>query len=74
MPLRVTISNITGATPFHIYICQVDGTSCFYINTITISQLPYEFDIPEPVNNSTQYMINAVDANNCYITGTTTVI
>jgi hypothetical protein len=74
MPLKVTISNITGATPFHIYICEVDGTSCFYINTITSTELPYQFDIPQPYDVNTQYMINAVDANNCNITGTTTVI
>ena len=73
MAIKVTISNITGATPYDIYICQPDGTSCFYINTITSSGLPYQFDIPVPYDTATQYMLKAIDNNNCVITGTTTV-
>lgn len=73
MAIKVTISNITGATPFDIYICQPNGTSCFYIDTITSSELPYVFDIPTPYDTGTEYMLKAVDNNNCNITGTTTV-
>jgi hypothetical protein len=73
MAIKVTISNITGATPYDIYICQPNGTSCFYIDTIGNDELPYEFDIPTPYNTGTSYMLKAVDNNNCMITGTTTV-
>ena len=73
MAIKVTISNITGATPYDIYICQPDGTSCFYIDTIVNAELPYEFDIPTPYNTGTSYMLKAIDNNNCIITGTTTV-
>jgi len=73
MAIKVTISNITGATPYDIYICQPDGTSCFYINTIGSMQLPYEFDIPTPYNTGTSYMLKAIDNNNCIITGTATL-
>ena len=73
MAIKVTISNITGATTYDIYICQPNGTSCFYIDTIGNFELPYEFDIPAPYNTGTSYMLKAIDNNNCIITGTTTV-
>jgi hypothetical protein len=73
MAIKVTISNITGATPYDIYICQPDGTSCFYMNTITTAQLPYEFDIPVPYDTASQYMLKVIDNNNCIISGTTTI-
>ena len=73
MAIKVTISNITGVTPYDIYICQPDGTSCFYIDTITSLELPYQFDIPVPYDTASQYMLKAIDNNDCVITGTTTI-
>lgn len=73
MAIQVTITNITGQTPFDIYVCQPTGDSCFYINTIASSELPYIFDIPKPYNLGTSYMVKAVDYNNCSITGVTSV-
>jgi len=67
MALQVTINDITGATPFDIYICQSDGTGCFYMSTI--SSTPYVFDIPVPYDTSIEYMLKVVDANGCEITG-----
>jgi hypothetical protein len=50
MALQVTINDITGQTPFDIYICQSDGTGCFYM--ATISTTPYVFDIPPPYDTT----------------------
>ena len=74
MAIQATINNITGQTPFDIYVCQPTGDSCFYINTITALELPYVFDIPEPYNTGTSYMIKAIDFNNCSITGVSNVV
>ena len=68
MALSVTISSITGSSPFDIYICQSDGTGCFYINEI--SSTPYTFDIPVPYDTSTSYMVKVIDAEGCIITST----
>jgi hypothetical protein len=73
MGVQVTINNITGQTPYDIYVCQVDGSGCFYISTIG-STFPYVFDIPSPYDVSPNYMVKAIDANNCIISGTSTVI
>lgn len=65
MAVQVTINNITGSSPFDIYICQSDGTGCFYITTT--STIPYVFDIPTPYDNSTSYLLKIIDSNNCLI-------
>ena len=72
MAVQVTINNITGATPYDIYICQSNGLGCFYITTI--STTPYVFDIPSPYDTSSAYMLKVVDANNCVITGVQSVL
>lgn len=71
MAVQVTISSITGSSPYDIYICQSGGTGCFYITTT--STVPYVFDIPTPYNTSTSYMLKVIDANNCIITGITSI-
>jgi hypothetical protein len=72
MAVQVTISSITGQSPYDVYICQSNDTGCFYISTITST--PYVFDIPEPYNSSTSYQLKVVDENNCIITGIENVI
>jgi hypothetical protein len=67
MAIQVTINSITGNSPFDIYICQSNGTNCFYISTILTT--PYIFDIPEPYNTATSYMVKVIDNNNCQTTG-----
>lgn len=67
MAIQVTIDGITGTSPYDIYLCQSNGTGCFYISTISV--IPYIFEIPEPYNNSTSYMVKVIDANNCVVTG-----
>ena len=71
MEIQVTINGITGQSHYDLYVCLPNGSGCFYISTIT--DLPYVFDIPAPYNVSPNYMIKAIDANNCIISGTSTV-
>lgn len=67
MAIQVSINSITGQSPYDVYICQPDGSGCFYISTI--NSTPYVFDIPEPYNNLTSYMVKIIDAYDCVITG-----
>lgn len=71
MTIQVTISSIVGTSPYDLYVCQVDGTDCFYIDRITSEQLPYVFDIPVPYNNSESYLFKVVDDYGSISTGTT---
>jgi hypothetical protein len=67
MGLIININNITGSSPFDIYICQENGSGCFYINTITST--PYQFIIPPPYDTSFTYIIKIIDSSNCEVNG-----
>lgn len=63
----VTIENIlAGSNPFQIYICDVAGDSCYFIDTITNTQIPFQFDLPIPFLNS-NFSVKIIDNNNCEI-------
>jgi hypothetical protein len=72
MAVQVTIDNITGQTPYDIYICQSDGTGCFYITTT--STIPYVFDIPAPNDTSLSYMLKVKDGQGCTFNAIANVI
>ena len=72
MAVQVTIDNITGQTPYDIYICQSDGTACFYITTT--STIPYVFDIPAPNDTSLSYMLKVKDGQGCTFNAIANVI
>lgn len=63
MALTISISAISGVSPYDVYVCQSGGTSCFYISEIT--SVPYTFEIPIPYDQSTSYMVKIVDAEGC---------
>ena len=67
MATQVTINDITGQTPYNIYVCQSDGTGCFYVTST--SSTPYVFNIPSPYDTSSSYMIKVIDGHNCVISG-----
>lgn len=71
MTTQVTINSITGQSPYDVYICQPDGTGCFYISTITST--PYVFNIPVPYNTYNSYMLKIIDNRECVITGVQSV-
>ena len=69
MAVQVTINSITGSSPFNIFICQSNGSGCFYVSTI--SSFPYIFEVPPPYNTSGSYIVKAIDSVGCSITGFT---
>jgi hypothetical protein len=71
MSLQVNIESVQGVSPYNVYLCNPDGTGCFYINTIETD--PYSFIIPPPKNNLNEYMLVLKDANSRIISGTTFV-
>jgi len=70
MGLTITIDGITGQSPYNVYVCQSDGTGCFFINQITSGEIPYTFNIPSPYDQSTEYMVKIVDGLGCVFTST----
>jgi len=63
MPKVVTINNITGSSPYNVYLCDNPMTSCVWINTV--STLPYSFNIPSLLESQNDYTLKVQDNNGC---------
>jgi hypothetical protein len=68
MAVQVTVNNITGSTPYDIYVCDSSQTTCIYVSQITDLQLPYSFIIPPPFDTQSSYILKVVDVYGCVIT------
>jgi hypothetical protein len=73
MAVQVTVNNITGSTPYQVYVCDSTLSSCIYISQIQSANLPYNFIIPQPFENLVNYSIKIIDVYGCVITNTFTV-
>ncbi len=67
MPTDVTIDDISGQTPFDVYICDTGSTTCVYISTIVPGDFPYTFVVPPLFTNSGSFNLKVVDDNDCVI-------
>ena len=65
MPTNININNISGATPFNVYLCDEFNVTCIYIDTVPSSSLPYDFQIPSIMEGQVSFNIKVVDNNNC---------
>ena len=74
MPNSVTVSDITGNTPYEIYLCMPGNTSCYYIDYINSSQLPYTFNVPIPIQDMGSYCLKVIDSDGCSINNCFTII
>jgi hypothetical protein len=68
MPTQITISSLSGSPPFDVYTCDTGFTSCIYINTIGLGQIPYVFNLPFIMEDMESYIVKVVDRNNCMVT------
>lgn len=66
MAVQVTISSVTGTSPYDLYICASGVTSCIYI--ATINSAPYVFNVPSPLDVQSELCVKLVDTNGCEIT------
>jgi hypothetical protein len=62
MTQQVTISNVTANTPVEIYYCDTFSVNCVYV--ATISEFPYEFEVPDPYAE-TDFVIIMEDYAGC---------
>ena len=65
MPTTITINNITGSSPFNIYLCDSTNVTCVYINTIPSSSLPYNFEVPSVLSSLSSFNLKIVDIAGC---------
>jgi hypothetical protein len=67
MPIDITINDVTGQTPFDVYVCDTGSTTCIYVSTINDVQLPYTFTVPLYFSNLDRFNLRIIDDNNCQI-------
>lgn len=67
MPTEIQITNLGGASPFDVYTCDINYTTCIYVTTITPSQLPYTFQVPFIQEGMTPIGLKIVDNTGCII-------
>lgn len=65
MPTDITLNNITGTSPYDVYVCDDPITVCIYVNTI--NSFPYSFQIPTILTSQGSVNLKIVDNNNCVI-------
>lgn len=63
MSTFITINNITGSSPFEIYLCDNPITVCNYIDTVTT--LPYTFEVPSSMSALTTFNLQVIDNTGC---------
>jgi hypothetical protein len=73
MPTDITISNISGSSPFDVYVCDTGYTACIYISTINSGDLPYIFEIPPVYSSLSNFIVKVTDDNNCTVTNLVSV-
>lgn len=67
MPVSVTVSNVVGSSPYEIYLCISGTNTCYYIDFIQNSQLPYVFTVPTPLQTFPSFCLRVVDNDGCEI-------
>jgi hypothetical protein len=67
MGTNITISSITGISPYDVYVCDTGYTTCIYVSTINSGNLPYSFMIPSIFSSLTNFVVKVIDDNDCTI-------
>ena len=65
MITNILINDISGASPFNIYLCDPSNITCIYIDTIPSSSLPYNFVVPVIMGSQSSFSLKVVDSNSC---------
>jgi hypothetical protein len=68
MGTNITITSITGISPYDVYVCDTGYTTCIYVSTINSGNLPYSFMIPSIFSSLTDFVVKVIDDNDCVIT------
>jgi len=71
MAKTVSITAITGASPYDVWVCiDCTNSNCQYIDTITTGDLTYDFTLPSRFESLSSYTIRIIDNNGCVICNT----
>ena len=63
MPNKVTITAISGAPPYDIYVCDQTITYCYFVQSFTGGTI--SFDVPFPLEDANPIVLQIFDSNGC---------
>lgn len=66
MPLQISIPNLTGNSPYDLYVCDTTLTACTF--QVTFANTPYVFDLPAPYDTYSEFCLKIIDNDGCWIT------
>lgn len=66
MPVQVTINNVSGTTPYYLYICDPDLITCFYATSF--DGAPFTYDIPSPWDTMNEFCVKIIGSDGCEAT------
>lgn len=64
MITSITVNNITGSSPYDIYLCDYPETFCQIIAS-GVSSLPYTFTVPPSMSGYSIFELKVIDNNGC---------
>jgi hypothetical protein len=67
MAARLTISAITGQTPFEFYVCDIYENNSSFLGSISGASPTQYFTLPTLFNNAPSIMIKMIDSNGCEV-------
>lgn len=67
---QITITNVNGAEPYQVSICDGTFGTCYYYDTIFNIDIPYNILVPIPLNSLGTYGVKLIDSNGCEIKDT----
>lgn len=73
MPINITLTSVSGPSPFHIYVCDTGFTSCIYVNTVIPIDIPYQIGVPPLFSSLSNVVVKVVDNNGCEINQTISI-
>jgi len=63
LPNQVDILTSSGVAPYDVYVCDITNTFCYLVATGV--SLPYQFNVPPPLDNTNDLIIKIIDSNGC---------
>ncbi len=66
MPVQVTISSLTGNSPYDLYVCDTTLTACTFV--VTFAYPSYVFNLPAPYDEDSEFCLKIIDSDGCWIT------
>jgi hypothetical protein len=65
MPKQITITSISGNSPFDFYACDITNTYCYLIASSVVAPPVLVLDIPPPLDVASVVNVKVIDSSGC---------